>query len=843
MNSCGVSTLSAGDLSTCWALRVGKACAGPPGDASRTTAPGPVSREVQRRLAPRATSMSHGHWHRRRQAASLSHLCCSLLVMATTDRVLAVHTLGANPSSEQPSVLASTAGLSIAFSPKAVPLSVKNAQGRELLGVGSPGFTIFCTSSTAEQQQSCNKSYGAVPFDTCVANGSDPSTLAFTFGVSASGEELDVTFGGANHYLTATITATRGFKWGDGKSVRFDLVGQAADVLRGMTLNFMIDDSSGEGHARTQPSLEYEAPWVNSTYAPHPRFAIYERVDDATEDETLFDLWVDEGYAHPRVNGTWDRPTAKAWLEGWTKANYDSSHLAMVPHNFSEWRDFFPYAELMGATSLWFNFRVWAGSEIDNVDPKVFPTGVPGFKSFSDDAAQHGFRITTHRMSGGLMPTDPDYVVKPDPGLLGWGNMHLVADGAAGVDRVVVKPQPGSRIPVTKNEWKSNMSTDVYQEVMSKLGACSIGDEMLFYQSITPLPDGNWEMVLTGKTKIAHPAGSLVRGYVKGNEYFIPDLFSPLYEEVAVRYANFSNLVGFDDGSFDGAAWFGWYGRWGFFKFATLVYENLDHPTMVHTSGLVVSSAWPEYRFNSVKAAFGGSFTTQPGGISLLAGYAGLDTPSLDRAAFELTSALCSNTRQFSVGHDLKSTLDVYSDASGQGVGNAAQVLTMVKEFKRGSLAIGAEQRQLMCETIMTKEKSPRVSMVFNASWMVEGAVFRKWVSTGTEVYDYKAYSMSSFIPPRFYAQSGKRVALVPPAELQAGVEKAQVIGRVLPRFDASSPQNIDLFEKMKVAGESTALSPLPIIFSYKSEKSLCGAGPTLHLSARNPTYVLPDLR
>ena len=171
------------------------------------------------------------------------------------------------------------------------------------------------------------------------------------------------------------------------------------------------------------------------------------------------------------------------------------------------------------------------------------------------------------------------------------------------------------------------------------------------------------------------------------------------------------------------------------------------------------------------------------------------------------------------MGHDLRSTLDVYSDASGQGVGNAAQVLTMVNEFKRGSLAIGAEQRQHMCETIMTKEKSPRVSMVLNASWMVEGAVFRKWVSTGTEVYDYKAYSMSSFIPPRFYAQSGKRVALVPPAELQAGVEKAQVIGRVLPRFDALSPQNIDLFEKMKVAG------------------------PTLHLSARNPRYVLPNLR
>jgi hypothetical protein len=86
-----------------------------------------------------------------------------------------------------------------------------------------------------------------------------------------------------------------------------------------------------------------------------------------------------------------------------------------------------------------------------------------------------------------------------------------------------------------------------------------------------------------------------VRGYEKGNEYFIPDLYSDLYETVAVRYANFSNLVGFDDGSFDGAAWFAWYGRWGFYKFASLVYQNLDHPTAVHTSGVVVSPAWMEY--------------------------------------------------------------------------------------------------------------------------------------------------------------------------------------------------------------------------------------------------------
>ena len=199
----------------------------------------------------------------------------------------------------------------------------------------------------------------------------------------------------------------------------------------------------------------------------------------------------------------------------------------------------------------------------------------------------------------------------------------------------MVKPlQPGAKIPV--KALQKNMSTEVYMVVSAGLGACSIGEEWLTYQTIAPLPDGNWEILLTGKSKTTHPAGALVRGYIKGNEYFLPDLFSPLYEEVAVRYATFSNLVGFADGNFDGAGWFTWYGCWAFFKFASLVYENLDHPTTVHTSGLIPSSSWPEYHFNSVKAAFGGSYTTTPGqfgSITLQAGCVGLDTPSLDGVA------------------------------------------------------------------------------------------------------------------------------------------------------------------------------------------------------------------
>jgi len=197
------------------------------------------------------------------------------------------------------------------------------------------------------------------------------------------------------------------------------------------------------------------------------------------------------------------------------------------------------------AKVLWFNFRTWDYSSIDNVNPTMFPNGVADFKSFSEDAAAQGLRLSTHRMSGGLDPRDPDYCVKPSPGLLAWGNMTLsVPASAAANGSIVVTPASGTTL----------------RDMPAKGGGvCSLGGtEYAYFSSIVPLPNDDWTLHLTHGVSHGFPVGTVVRCYVKGNEYFLPDAMSDLYEEVAVRYANFSNLIGFQDGSFDGAAWFCW---------------------------------------------------------------------------------------------------------------------------------------------------------------------------------------------------------------------------------------------------------------------------------------------
>lgn len=229
--------------------------------------------------------------------------------------------------------------------------------------------------------------------------------------------------------------------------------------------------------------------------------------------------------------------------------------------------------------------------------------------------------------------------------------------------------------------------------------------------------------------------------------------------------------------------------------------------TCTHSNDGIHSS---RYRFNAVRTAYGGSFTTQPAGTEFDFGYVGRTTASIEEQSASLLGGLISNSRRFSVGHDLRSVLQTYRE-----IGNVKDVLLMVKDYKAGSLAMGQEQRQRMADAVghvkmalrgadnspgVTSRQAGGIRATLNATWMTAGSVFRKWVTTETTIYGSHYFSSNGYIAPRFYTKSGNRSTLVVPAELQSGFTQVKVSGRVLPRYDASSSQNVDLFAAMKVA-------------------------------------------
>ena len=223
------------------------------------------------------------------------------------------------------------------------------------------------------------------------------------------------------------------------------------------------------------------------------------------------------------------------------------------------------------------------------------------------------------------------------------------------------------------------------------------------------------------------------------------------------------------------------------------MYENLDHPTAVHTSGDLVTPGWPEYRFNAVRTAFRGKFTTQPVSAPLRICEAGHAQPGLEEVTNMIFGALAANSRDFTIGGDIFTTLEAY-----ERIGNVGEIFELVRAYKSGSFAMSEDIRQHMVAVSLFTEPRRNAKNTAQARWMLEGSVFRKWTNAGTSEYHTLSFQASSYVPSRFYVRSESSQALVLPPGLWSGFTHAAVVGRLLPVFNATSAMNVDLLAKMK---------------------------------------------
>ena len=122
-----------------------------------------------------------------------------------------------------------------------------------------------------------------------------------------------------------------------------------------------------------------------------------------------------------------------------------------------------------------------------------------------------------------------------------------------------------------------------------------------------------------GSTKAAaHSRGQEAAGLlVAYGQNFVPDNDSTLLDEVAQKYSGLLNRCLVEHVEFDGAEIHCHDGRWGYRKFATRVYETLDHPTTSHDSSGRQPAAWFEYRLNSSRRLMRGSCAYSHGNYSV----------------------------------------------------------------------------------------------------------------------------------------------------------------------------------------------------------------------------------
>ncbi len=388
--------------------------------------------------------------------------------------------------------------------------------------------------------------------------------------------------------------------------------------LRVLDLDYMTEADNGKQGVR----VVWPAFWHRLPQDPLGGFAIYEKTDDEDEDATLLRLWVEEKLPHPKVAGVWTVERAHQWIEDWQHRFADRGQLILAGKSIAELHEGVAFAHRAGLrqiylfTDTWRTDPFWPSTDLNwAVNRAVFPRGETDLREFSDFVRSQGMYLALHYVSGGIGLRDPLYVgQKPDRRFASWGGGRLARRVGAADTTLIFQPgsgvvPPAEHRPAYPHFFEWNL--------------LRVGDELVRTGSIEPGTDGTWTLKNCqrgqGSTKaIAHPQGEDVAGLlVAYGQNLVPDNDSSLLDEVAQNYAGLLNRCLVEHAEFDGAEIHAQDGRWGYRKFATRVYEALDHPTTAHDSGGSRPSAWFEYRLNSSQRLMRGSCAYTHGNYSV----------------------------------------------------------------------------------------------------------------------------------------------------------------------------------------------------------------------------------
>lgn len=412
--------------------------------------------------------------------------------------------------------------------------------------------------------------------------------------------------GRGERHLVLRIEKSEGFRPERLEELHFELNGTSD--LKVLDLDYM---TSVDPRARKQ-HVAWSEFWHCSPENPPGAFALYEKKSDDDEDETLLRLWVEGKLPHPKVTGAWTLDRARQWIQDWQRRFENRDQLILAGRSIPELHDGVAFARRAGLkqiylfTDTWRTDPFWPVTDLNwGVNRTVFPRGETDLRAFSDYVHGQGMYLALHYVSGGIGLRDPVYVGrKPDPRFASWGGGQLAREVGPDETTLTLRPAPGVVPPAQHRpayphffEWN----------------LLRIDNELVRVGTIAPGTDGTWTLRDCrrgqGSTKPApHPREERCAGLLLAyGQNLIPDNNSNLLDEIAQNYAGLLNRCLVEHAEFDGGEIHRHEGAWGYRKFATRVYEALDHPTTSHDSSGGHPPAWFEYRLNSSQRLMRGS--------------------------------------------------------------------------------------------------------------------------------------------------------------------------------------------------------------------------------------------
>jgi hypothetical protein len=348
--------------------------------------------------------------------------------------------------------------------------------------------------------------------------------------------------------------------------------------------------------------VHWDELWHRTPGEPLGGFALYVKRDDADEDETLLRIWVGERLAHPKVAGEWTLDRARAWVADWQRTFADRSQMILEADSLDDLRASIPWAEKAQIREIYLFTQTWRTDNFwprdhgnVHVNRKVFPRGEEDLKDFSDFMRAKGMRLNLHYVSGGIGTNDPTYVgSRPDRRLASWVKGTIAKPATPADKDLVFQPPAGAAYPPALPHFFEHKHVRIEDEIV-QVGA------------IEAAPDGTWLLKKCQRGRpptqaAAHAAGAEAAGLaVAYGQNYVPDNDSPLLDEVAASYARLINTCGIAHTEYDGAEIHCYNGRWGYLKFATRVYQAVDHPVTAHDSSGSAPRCNFEYRLNGTQ--------------------------------------------------------------------------------------------------------------------------------------------------------------------------------------------------------------------------------------------------
>ncbi|MEI8340819.1 MAG: hypothetical protein WCH43_04680 [Verrucomicrobiota bacterium] len=342
-------------------------------------------------------------------------------------------------------------------------------------------------------------------------------------------------------------------------------------------------------------------------------FAIYVPASDEDEDETLLQLWANEGLPHSKVKGEWNLATARKWLADWQTQFADQSQMLITAKSNEELYSLADYATTMDIKRIYMHTDTWSGEywpikfSFLHLNPQTFPKGEEDFQKFAKYAREKGIGLTIHTVSCSIANEDPDYVVgKLDPRLAKWIEGTLAQPAAVADKTLYFKPAPGQEMPLSIDR---PVTGPAHVDPWNNIKTVRLGNELIRVGKFVDTDKEVWQLqdCTRGafKTEASdHPATAAMAGLIRPyDQVFTADNDSALVEELGQRIAEFNNRNNIIHCEQDAGEVHTVNHQWGYAKFAQAVYTHLDHPVTSNNSGGTPMPSQFEYKFHSSKTA------------------------------------------------------------------------------------------------------------------------------------------------------------------------------------------------------------------------------------------------